>query len=56
MALEDYGLHELVLEECDEYLSDTFVASPADARGRGITFSVRRDGERANGAASRLPR
>ncbi len=42
--LEDYGLHELVLEECDEYIGETLVASPADAKGRGIKFSMKREG------------
>lgn len=43
--LDGYGLHKLVLKDCDEYLGADFVASPADARGRGIEFRMERDGE-----------
>ena len=47
------GLHRLVLKDFDEYMGDVLVASPADAKGRGILFSVERDGEAAalSGAA-----
>lgn len=42
--LETYGLHELVWDACDERFGDILVASPADARGRGIALTVREDG------------
>lgn len=42
--LEDYGLHELVMRSSDERIHDVLVASPADARGRGILFSVEDEG------------
>lgn len=44
MTLEGYGLHRLVLKSCDEYLGEVLVASPADAKGRGILFSLEREG------------
>lgn len=42
--LDEYGLHKLVLKDCDEYLGMSLVASPADSQGRGIAFSMERDG------------
>lgn len=42
--LEDYGLHELVMRSSDERIHDVLVASPADARGRGILFTVEDEG------------
>ena len=47
------GLHRLVLKDFGEYMGDVLVASPADAKGRGILFSVEQDGEAAalSGAA-----
>lgn len=44
MALEEYGLHRLLLKDCDECISSTLVASLADADGRGILFSMEEDG------------
>ena len=44
MALETYGLHELVWNLADQVVSDIFTASPMDARGRGIALSVRENG------------
>lgn len=44
-GLDGYGLHELVWESCDDVFAGALVASPADAEGRGIALSVRRDGE-----------
>lgn len=52
MALDGYGLHKLLLKDCDEYIGDTLVASPADAKGRGILFSLEQDGEAASLAGS----
>ena len=43
--LEDYGLHELVWDTCDQVFPGVFVASPADAEGRGISLSVLEGGE-----------
>ncbi len=44
-GLDGYGLHKLVWEACDDVFAGALVASPADAEGRGIALSVRRDGE-----------
>ncbi|WP_417118845.1 collagen-like protein [Olsenella phocaeensis] len=44
-ALDGYGLHELVWETADDVIGDVFVASPADAHGRGISLAVKRGGE-----------
>lgn len=44
-GLDGFGLHELVWESCDDVFAGALVASPADAEGRGIALSVRRDGE-----------
>ena len=46
--LETYGLHELIWDACDERFNDIFVASPADAGGRGISLAVREDGAAAD--------
>ena len=46
--LETYGLHELIWDACDERFSETLVASPADAGGRGISLAVREDGAAAD--------
>ncbi len=54
MELGDYGLHELVLEDCDEYIGETLVASPADASGRGILFGMRRGGASVELADARV--
>lgn len=43
--LDGYGLHELTWEACDDVLTGPLAASPADARGRGIALTVRREGE-----------
>ncbi len=40
MTNGDYCLHELVWNGCDDYLGDVLVASPADASGRGILFTL----------------
>ncbi len=45
MALDEYGLHRILLKDCDDYIGGTLVASPADARGRGILFSMETDGK-----------
>lgn len=44
-AFDRDGLHPLSWEACDEALGGGLVASPADARGRGIELSVTRGGE-----------
>lgn len=44
-GLDGYGLHELVWEACDDVFAGALVASPADAEGRGIALTVRRDGQ-----------
>ena len=46
--LDTYGLHELAWDACDERFGDILVASPADARGRGISLAVREDGAAAD--------
>lgn len=43
-ALGTDGLHELTWDACDELGGGLLVASPADARGRGIALAVTRDG------------
>ena len=48
MALETYGLHELVWNLADQVVSDVLVASPMDAHGRGIALSVRENGAAAD--------
>ena len=45
---DTYGLHELAWDACDERFGDILVASPADARGRGIALSVREGGVEAD--------
>lgn len=40
-VLSGYGLHELTWETCDDALGCGFVASPADAQGRGISLAVK---------------
>ena len=47
-TLTGYGLHELVWETADEWVGDVFVASPADAEGRGIALTVKRNGTAAD--------
>lgn len=44
-AFDRDGLHPLSWEACDQALGVGLVASPADARGRGIELSVTRGGE-----------
>ena len=46
--LDEYGLHKLVWDACDERFGDVLVASPADACGRGISLSVRQNGAAAD--------
>ena len=46
--LDGYGLHRLTWDDVDRRMSDVLVASPADARGRGILLSVRQDGAAAD--------
>ena len=46
--LDNYGLHQITWDACDERFTDILVASPADAGGRGIALSVRQDGAAAN--------
>ena len=46
--LEGYGFHKLTWDTCDERFGDVLVASPADARGRGISLAVRQDGAGAD--------
>ena len=46
--LDGDGLREVVWDECDAPFAGPFVASPADAEGRGIALSVTRGGEAAN--------
>ena len=43
--LDGDGLREVVWDECDAPFVGPFVASPADAEGRGIALSVTRGGE-----------
>ena len=43
--LDGDGLLEVVWDECDAPFAGPFVASPADAEGRGIALSVTRGGE-----------
>lgn len=47
-ALDGDGLREVVWDECDAPFAGPFVASPADAEGRGIALSVTRGGEAAD--------
>ena len=58
MAADDVlgadGLHELSWDTCDALLGDGLVASPADARGRGISLAVTREGEPCDLAGARL--
>ena len=42
--LANDGLAKLVWSECDALLGGVLVASPADARGRGISLAIERDG------------
>ena len=42
--LDEYGLHQITWDTCDERFGDVFVASSADAQGRGISLAVRQDG------------
>lgn len=42
--LDGDGLREVVWDECDAPFAGPFVASPADAEGRGIALSVTRGG------------
>lgn len=44
MGLDDYGLHEIVWNAGDDYFSDCFAASPADADGRGISLAMKQNG------------
>ena len=46
--LDGDGLREVVWDECDAPFAGPFVASPADAEGRGIALSVTRGGEAAD--------
>lgn len=46
--LDGYGLHSLTWEDVDKRIGDVLVASPADARGRGILLSVRQAGVEAD--------
>jgi len=43
-TLGNDGLHELEWDTCDTLAGDVLIASPADARGRGISLSVTREG------------
>lgn len=43
--LDGDGLREVVWDECDAPFAGPFVASPADAAGRGIALAVTRGGE-----------
>ena len=43
--LDGDGLREVVWDECDAPFAGPFVASPADAEGRGIALAVTRGGE-----------
>ena len=47
-ALDGYGLHELVWETADDVIGGIFIASPADAQGRGILLTVNKGGEAAD--------
>ncbi|MBQ9001828.1 MAG: BppU family phage baseplate upper protein, partial [Eggerthellaceae bacterium] len=42
--LDDFGLHQLIWNLADQVVSDILVASPMDARGRGIALDVRENG------------
>ena len=47
VAFDDFaagGLHEVVWDTCDALVGGLLVASPADAKGRGIALSVVREG------------
>jgi len=46
--LDNYGLQQVTWDACDERFTDIFVASPADAGGRGIALSVRQEGMAAD--------
>ena len=46
--LDGDGLREVTWDECDAPFAGPFVASPADAEGRGIALSVTRGGEAAD--------
>ena len=58
MAADDVlgadGLHALSWDTCDALLGDGLVASPADARGRGISLSVTREGAPCDLTGARL--
>lgn len=43
-AFDRDGLHPLTWESCDQPLGGELIASPADARGRGIDLRVTREG------------
>lgn len=47
-ALEHDGLQEVTWDTCDALLGGMLVASPGDARGRGIALAVTRGGEAAD--------
>jgi len=46
--LDNYGLQRVTWDACDERFTDMFVASPADAGGRGILLAIRQDGAPAD--------
>ena len=46
--LDNYGLHNVTWDACDERFTDILVASPADAGGRGIALAVRQGGAAAD--------
>lgn len=50
----DAGLHEIVWREVDEYMGDVLAASPADAHGRGIAFSMEHEGAAVDLAGSQV--
>lgn len=52
--LDGDGLREVVWDECDAPFAGPFVASPADAEGRGIALSVTRGGEAVDLAGASL--
>nr|DAF83784.1 MAG TPA: BppU domain protein [Caudoviricetes sp.] len=55
-ALERDGLQDVTWDACDELIGGALVASPGDARGRGIALAVTRGGEPVDltGAAAYL--
>lgn len=52
--LNEFGLHRLLWNSCDERFGDVLVASPADSRGRGILLEVRQDGTAADLAGASI--